>query len=154
RPGAAGNVGTEAVVRAPADGYTLLLAGSVNTINATLYQKLTYNFIRDIAPVASISRLPQVLLLHPSLPPNTIPELIAYAKANPGKISFASSGVGTGLPLSGERFKMMTGVNMVHVPSAILNVNRYSVWAALGGAGAVPVRRIDSGEHQGIRTAP
>ena len=116
RPGAAGNIGTEAVVRAPADGYTLLLAGSVNTINATLYQKLTYNFIRDIAPVASISRLPQVLLLHPSLPPNTIPELIAYAKANPGKISFASSGVGTGLHLSGERFKMMTGVNMVHVP--------------------------------------
>jgi tripartite-type tricarboxylate transporter receptor subunit TctC len=116
RPGAAGNIGTEAVVNSPPDGYTLILAGSPNTINATLYDKLNFNFIRDIAPVAGIVRFPLVMVVHPSVPAKTAPEFIAYAKANPGKISMASGGMGSGGHLSGELFKMMTGVNMVHVP--------------------------------------
>ena len=116
RPGAAGNIGTEAVVRARADGYTLLLVGSFNTINATLYEKLNYNFIRDIAPVASVMRYPYVMVVNPSVPAKSIPELIAYAKANPGKLNMASPGTGTGDHIAGELFKMMTGVNMVHVP--------------------------------------
>jgi tripartite-type tricarboxylate transporter receptor subunit TctC len=116
RPGAAGNIGTEAVVRAPPDGYTLLLCGVPHAISATLYDKLTYNFARDVAPVAAVSRAPNVMVVHPSIPANTVPEFIAYAKANPGKINFASSGLGTSLHLSGELFKMMTGVNMQHVP--------------------------------------
>jgi tripartite-type tricarboxylate transporter receptor subunit TctC len=114
RPGAA--VGTEAVVRAPADGYTLLLVGGWNAINATLYDKLSFNFIRDIAPVAGISREPNVIAVHPSVPAKTIPEFIAYAKANPGKVNMASGGNGAPSHVSGELFKMMAGVNMVHVP--------------------------------------
>jgi tripartite-type tricarboxylate transporter receptor subunit TctC len=116
RPGAGGNVGAEAVVRAPPDGYTLLAIGSNNMINATLYQKLNFDFIRDIAPVASVSRVPQVMEVEPSFPARTVPEFIAYAKANPDKLTFASAGVGSVAHLDGELFKMMTGINMVHVP--------------------------------------
>jgi len=116
RPGAGGNLGTEAVVRAPPDGYTLLAVGSNNMINATLYEKLNFNFIRDIAPVASIARVPQVMEVHPSFPAKTVPEFIAYAKANPGKVSFASAGNGSVAHVTGELFRMMTGINMLHVP--------------------------------------
>jgi tripartite-type tricarboxylate transporter receptor subunit TctC len=116
RPGAAGNIGTEAVVKSPPDGYTLLLASTPNTINATLYDKLNFNFIRDIAPVATISRNSIVMVVHPSMPAKTVPEFIAYAKANPGKINMASAGSGSTSHVSGELFKMMTGVNLVHVP--------------------------------------
>jgi len=116
RPGGGGNIGTEAVVRSPADGYTLLLVAAANTINATLYDKLNFNFIRDIAPVASIIRDPHVMAVHPSIPAKTVPEFIAYAKANPGKINMASAGSGSTSHVSGELFKMMTGVNLVHVP--------------------------------------
>jgi tripartite-type tricarboxylate transporter receptor subunit TctC len=116
RPGAGTNIATEAVVRAPADGHTLLLGGAVNAINATLYEKLNFDFRRDFAPVASVIRFPNVIDLNPSLPAKTIPEFIAYAKANPGKVNMASSGNGTSQHLSGELFKMMTGVNLVHVP--------------------------------------
>jgi len=116
RGGAGGNLGTEAVVRAPPDGYTLLLCASTDTINATLYDKLNFNFIRDIAPVAGIARGPNVLVVHPSFPAKTVPEFIAHAKANPGKVSFASAGVGSVSHVSGELFKATAGVNMVHVP--------------------------------------
>ena len=116
RPGAGTNIGTEVVVRAPADGYTLLWVTSVNTTNATIYDKLSFNFIRDIAPVASVVREPLVMVVNPSVPANTIPEFIAYAKANPVKINMASSGNGTNGHLAGELFKMMTGVDMLHVP--------------------------------------
>jgi tripartite-type tricarboxylate transporter receptor subunit TctC len=116
RPGAGGNIGTEAVVRAPADGYTLLLVGGFNVINAALYEKLNFNFIHDISPVASIIRMPNVMVVNPSVPVRTVPEFIAYAKANPGKVNMASGGIGTPQHLAGELFKMMTGVNMVHVP--------------------------------------
>jgi tripartite-type tricarboxylate transporter receptor subunit TctC len=116
RPGAGGNIATEAVVRAPPDGYTLLLVAPPNTINATLYDKLNFNFIRDIAPVASITRSSYVMEVNPSVPAKTVPEFIAYAKANPGKISMASPGNGTAGHVAGELFKLMTGVEMVHVP--------------------------------------
>jgi tripartite-type tricarboxylate transporter receptor subunit TctC len=116
RPGAGGNVGTEVVVRASPDGYTLLLVGSPNAINATLYANLNFNFIRDIAPVAAIARAPIVLLVNPSVPAKTIPEFIAYAKANPGRINMASGGIGTVGHVAGELFKMMTGVNIQYVP--------------------------------------
>jgi tripartite-type tricarboxylate transporter receptor subunit TctC len=116
RPGAGGNTGAEAVVRAPADGHALLLAGLSNAINATLYDKLNFNFLRDIAPVAGIIRAPLIMEVNPSFPAKTVPEFIAYAKANPGKINMASPGTGTVPHVSGEMFKMMTGVNMAHVP--------------------------------------
>src|SRR5262245_12410216 len=116
RPGGGGNIGTEAVVRASPDGYTLLMVGGWNAINATLYDKLSFNFIRDIAPVAGINREPYVIAVHPSVPAKTVPEFIAYAKANPGKISLASAGIGTPSHLSGESFKAMDGVDMAHVP--------------------------------------
>jgi tripartite-type tricarboxylate transporter receptor subunit TctC len=116
RPGAGTNIATEAVVRAPADGYTLLLAGTSQVTSSSLYEKVSFNFIRDIAAVAGIDREPNVMLVHPSVPANTVPEFIAYSKANPSRITMASAGNGTGTHVSGELFKMMTGVNMVHVP--------------------------------------
>jgi tripartite-type tricarboxylate transporter receptor subunit TctC len=115
RPGAGGNLGTEVVVNAPADGYTLLLATLPNAVNATLYEKLNFDFVRDIAPVAGVIRVPQVILVHPSVPAQTVPELIAYAKANPGKINMASAGSGSAPHLAGELFNAMVGVRMVHV---------------------------------------
>jgi len=116
RPGAGGNLAVEVVVRSPPDGHTLLAVGMNNMINATLYERLSFNFIRDIAPVASILRAPQVMLVNPSVPARTMSEFIAYAKANPGKINMASAGIGSPTHLSGELFKMMTGINMLHVP--------------------------------------
>ena len=116
RPGAGTNIATETVVNAPPDGYTLLLVAPANAINATLYEKLNHNFIRDIAPVAGLIRFPNVIVVNPSVPAKTVPELIAYAKASPGKISMASAGIGSGPHVAGELFKMMTGVDMVHVP--------------------------------------
>ena len=116
RPGADGNIGTEVVVNARPDGYTLLLATVPNAVNATLYQKLNFNFIRDIAPVAGIIRVPMVVLVHPSVPTTTIPEFIAYAKANPGKVNMASAGTGSAPHMAGELFNVMAGVNLVHIP--------------------------------------
>jgi tripartite-type tricarboxylate transporter receptor subunit TctC len=116
RTGAGGNIGTEAVVGAAPDGYTLLLATVPNAVNAALYGNLKFDFIRDIAPVAGIIRVPMIILLHPSMPVKTVPELIAYAKANPGKVNMASAGNGSAPHMAGELFKMMAGVNMVHVP--------------------------------------
>jgi len=116
RTGAGGNIGTEAVARASPDGYTLLLVGPNNAIAASLYEKLNFDFIRDIAPVAGISRAPNVMEVIPAVPAKTVLEFITYAKANPGRINFASSGIGTSVHLSGELFKIMTGVYMVHVP--------------------------------------
>jgi tripartite-type tricarboxylate transporter receptor subunit TctC len=116
RPGAGGNIGTETVVHAAPDGYTLLLSTVPNAVNATLYPDLGFDFIRDIAPVAGIIRVPMVILVHPSVPAGTVPELIAYAKASPGKVNMASAGFGSAPHMAGELFNMMAGVNMVHVP--------------------------------------
>jgi len=115
RPGAGGNIATEEVVKAPADGYTLLMVAPANTINTALYDKLPYNFIRDTVPVSGVVHVPNVVEVNPSLPVKTIPELIAHAKANPGALSFASAGIGTTSHMAGELFKAMTGVNIVHV---------------------------------------
>jgi tripartite-type tricarboxylate transporter receptor subunit TctC len=116
RPGAGTNIATEAVVNALPDGYTLLLVGAPNAINATLYDNLSFNFIRDIAPIAGIVRVANVMVVHPSVPAKTVSELIAYAKTNPGKINMATNGNGSGSHMNGELFKMMTGINMVNVP--------------------------------------
>jgi tripartite-type tricarboxylate transporter receptor subunit TctC len=116
RPGAASNLATEAVVNAAPDGYTLLLVNPANAINATLYDRLNFNFLRDIAPVAALIRVPNVMEVNPALPVRSVPEFIAYAKANPGRINMASGGAGTSVHMSGELFKMMTGISMVHVP--------------------------------------
>jgi len=116
RAGAGGNIGTEAVVRSPADGYTMLMIGPSATINATLYDNLSFVFLRDIAPVASIIRTSNVMEVHPSFPAKTVPEFIAYAKANPSKINMASAGSGSSQHMAGELFKMMAGIDMVHVP--------------------------------------
>ena len=116
RAGVGSNLATEAVVRAPADGYTLLMVTPANAVNATLYDKLSFNFIRDIMPVATISGVPNIMAVHPSLPARTIPEFIAYARANPGKVNMASGGIGTTDHVSGELFKVMAGVDMIHVP--------------------------------------
>jgi tripartite-type tricarboxylate transporter receptor subunit TctC len=116
RPGAGGNIATEAVVRSPADGHTLLLVVSANTINATLYDKLSFVFVRDIAPVAGIFRVPQVMEVNPSIPARAVPEFIAFAKANPGKVNMASAGIGSVQHVAGELFKFMTGIDMIHVP--------------------------------------
>ncbi len=116
RPGAGTNIATESVVRASPDGYTLLMVGPSSAVNATLYDKLSFVFLRDIAPIASMIRQPQIMLANPSLPAKTVPELIAYAKANPGKITIASAGIGSTGHLMGELFKMTAGINLVHVP--------------------------------------
>jgi len=116
RPGAGSNIATEAVVKAPPDGYTLLMVTAAHAINATLYDKLNFNFIRDIAPVAGVIRVPNVMEVNPSLPLKSVPEFIAYAKANPGKLNMASGGNGTAQHLAGELFKTMAGINLVHVP--------------------------------------
>jgi tripartite-type tricarboxylate transporter receptor subunit TctC len=116
KPGAGNNIATEAVINSPPDGYTILLVNPANAINATLYQKLSFNFMRDMAPVGGIMRVPNVMEVNPSIPVKTVAEFIAYAKANPGKINWASSGNGTSVHLSGELFKIMTGVELTHVP--------------------------------------
>ena len=116
RAGAGSNIAAEGVVNAPPDGYTLLLVGATNAINATLYERLNFNFIRDITPVCGIIRVPLIMEVHPSVPVKTVAEFIAYAKAHPGKINMGSGGIGTTLHVSGELFKMMTGVDMLHVP--------------------------------------
>jgi tripartite-type tricarboxylate transporter receptor subunit TctC len=116
RPGAGGNIGTEIAVRAAADGYTLLIVGPANAVNATLYDKLSFNFLRDIAPVAGIMRVPNLVSVNPSVPATSVPEFIAYAKANPGILNMGSAGIGSSSHISGELFKMMTGVDLVHVP--------------------------------------
>ncbi len=116
RPGAGGSIATESVVKAPPDGYTLLLLNTPDAINASLYDNLSFNVIRDIAPVADIMHMPAVMVVNPALPPKTVPEFVAYTKANPGKVNMASAGVGTSGHLAGELFKMMTGADMVHVP--------------------------------------
>jgi tripartite-type tricarboxylate transporter receptor subunit TctC len=130
RPGAGTNIATEVVVNASPDGYTLLLAGLPNAYNAALYDKLKFNFIRDVVPVAGVARGPLVMVLHPSVPAKTVPEFIAYAKANPGKVNMASSGTGGGGHLAGELFKMMAGVDLVHVP---YRGNGPALAALLGG---------------------
>jgi tripartite-type tricarboxylate transporter receptor subunit TctC len=122
RPGAASNIGTEAVVNAVPDGYTLLVANGANAVNAAIYDRLAFNFIRDVAPVAGIVRAPLVITVNPSVPASTVPEFISYAKANPGKINMGSGGIGTTPHVAGELFKMMTGVNLVHVPYRMNNM--------------------------------
>jgi tripartite-type tricarboxylate transporter receptor subunit TctC len=116
RPGGNGNIGTEYVIRAAPDGYTLLLSSTANTVNSSLYDNLGFNFVHDIAPVASISYEPNIMVVNPGVPAKTIPEFIAYAKANPGKINFGSAGIGSSQQMSGELFKMMAGVEMTHIP--------------------------------------
>ena len=116
KPGAGNNIGTEAMINSPPDGYTVLLTNPANAINATLYQRLPFNFMRDTAPVAGFMRVPNVMEVNPKVPANSVAEFIAYAKANPGKINWASSGNGTSVHLSGELFKIMTGIDLTHIP--------------------------------------
>jgi tripartite-type tricarboxylate transporter receptor subunit TctC len=154
RPGASGNIGTEAAVRAPADGHTLLLASATNAINATLYDNLNFNFIGDIAPVASINRIPIVLEVHPSFPAKTVPELIAYAKANPGKVNLATPSKGTGPYMAAELFKMMVGVDIVYVPyrgdaPALTDLLGGQVQAAFGGISA-SIEQIRAGKVRAL----
>jgi tripartite-type tricarboxylate transporter receptor subunit TctC len=154
RPGAGGNIGTEAAVRAPADGHTLLLASATNAINATLYDNLNFNFISEIAPIASINRIPIVLQAHPSFPVKTVPELIAYAKANPGKANLATPSKGTGPYMAAELFKMMVGVDIVYVPyrgdaPALTDLLGGQVQAAFGGISA-SIEQIRAGKVRAL----
>ena len=153
RSGAGSNIGTEAAVRAPSDGYTLLLVSTANAINTTLFDKLNFVFLRDIAPVAGILSLPYVMVVHPSVPAKTVPEFIAYAKTNPGKLNLGSPGIGTGPHVAGELFKVMTGVDMVHVPYRG-GAPRADGSAWRTGAGAVRFYgRVDRA-HQGRQNSP
>jgi tripartite-type tricarboxylate transporter receptor subunit TctC len=154
RQGAGSNIGTEAVVNARPDGYTLLLVSPSNAINATLYDKLNFNFIRDIAPVAGIVRYPVVLEVHPSSPAKTVPEFVAYAKANPGKLNMGSGGIGSMNHLAGELFKQMTGVNLVHVPyrgeaPALSDLLGGQVQVLFGGLGAA-IEHIHTGRLRAL----
>jgi tripartite-type tricarboxylate transporter receptor subunit TctC len=144
RTSAGGNIAAEAVVRAPADGYTLLLVGPPNAINATLYETLNFNFIRDIAPVASIVRMPNVMVANPSFPAKTVPEFIAHAKANPGKVNMGSGGTGSAPHLYGELFQIMAGVNLVHVP---YRGEGPALTDLLGGQGKTPLCFLGSAEN-------
>ena len=141
RPGAGSNIATQAVVNAAPDGYTLLLVGATNAINVSYYQKLNFDFVHDIAPVASITQQPQIMLAVPSFPAKTIPELVDYAKANPSKVNVSSPGVGSISHLAGELFKMMTGVEMVHVP---FSGNSPALTALLGGQVEVSIASLPS----------
>jgi tripartite-type tricarboxylate transporter receptor subunit TctC len=153
RPGAGSNIGTEAAIRAPADGYTLLMAFSNNAINATLYSKLNFNFINDTTPVASVDRGLLIILVNPSFPAKTLPEFIAYAKANPGKINMASAGNGTPSYVAGELFKQMAGLNMLHVP---YRGDAPAITDLLGGqvhmhiAGAASVEYVKTGKLRAL----
>jgi len=154
RPGAGTNIATEIVVNAAPDGYTLLLTGVPNAYNAALYQKLNFVFVRDIAPVAGVARGPLVMLVHPSVPAKTVPEFVAYAKANPGKVNMASSGIGGGGHLAGELFKMLAAVDLVHVP---FRGNGPALTALLGGqvdllfpSLASSIAYIKSGQLRGL----
>jgi tripartite-type tricarboxylate transporter receptor subunit TctC len=154
RPGGAANIGTEAVVRSPPDGYTLLLVSGVHAINATLFDKLNYNFIRDIVPIAGILRAPGILLVNPSVPAKTVPEFIAYAMANPGKINFATSGNGSPGHILTELFKMMTGLNLPNVPyrgdaPAVADLLGGQVQAWFGSP-AVSIEYIKAGRLRGL----
>src|SRR5262245_31053939 len=156
RPGAGTNIATEVVVNAPPDGYTLLLAGIPNAFNASMFGKLNFNFIRDIAPVAGIIRMPLVMVVNPSVPANTVPEFIAYAKANSGKVNMASAGTGGGTHLAGELFKTMAGINLVHVP---YRSNGPALVALLGGQAEVlfpslisSIEYIRTGKLRGLRS--
>ncbi len=150
RPGSGNNIGTEAVVRAAPDGYTLLMVSSSNAINATLYDKLNFVFLRDIAAVAGIISLPFVMVVNPSVPAKTVPEFTAYAKANPGKISFGSPGIGTPGHVAGELFKMMAGVEMIHVPyrggGAVLSDLLGGQVQALFGTTSLTVEQVMAGK--------
>ena len=160
RPGAGSNIGTEVAVKSPPDGYTLLMAVGTNAINATLYDSLSFNFGRDIAPVASIALTASVMIVHPSIPARTVPEFVAYAKANPDKISMASSGIGSLTHISGELFKMMAGISMLHVPyrssvfpdllSGQVNVLFSPIPAAIGyiKAGSLRALAVTSAKRQ------
>jgi tripartite-type tricarboxylate transporter receptor subunit TctC len=154
RPGSGNNIGTEAVVRAPPDGYTLLIVSSSNTINATLYDKLNFVFLRDIAPVAGLISLPFVMVVNPSIPAKTVSELTAYAKANPGKISFGSPGIGTPGHVAGELFKMMAGVEMIHVPyrggGAVLSDVLGGQVQVLFGSTSLTVEQIMAGKLRAL----
>ena len=154
RPGAGNNIGTEAVARAPADGYTLLVTAAAAAINATLFDKLGYNFLRDFAPIASINHIPLILVVHPSFPAATVSELIAYAKANPGKVNMATPGLATAPDLAGELFKMMTGVDIVVVryrgsPAALTDLIGGQVQAVFD---AVPtsIEHVRTGNVRGL----
>jgi tripartite-type tricarboxylate transporter receptor subunit TctC len=154
RPGAGSNIGTESVVRSAPDGYMLLLVGPPAAINAMLYEKLTFNFIRDIAPVAAVVRMPNVMAVNPSVPATTVPEFITYAKANPGKINFASTGIGSTPHVNGELFKMMAGVDMIHVPyrsaaAALTDLLSGQMQAYLGTA-ATTIQYIKGGSLRAL----
>ena len=151
RLGGGSNIGTEAVVRAPADGYTLLLVSTTNTINATLYDRLNFDFLRDIAPVASITRVHDVMVANLSVPSTTVPEFIAYAKANPGKLTMASGGVGTPSHLEGELFKTMIGVDVACATSG--HSSRTHRSSRLAGAGHVHQHALGDRIHQGWQAA-